>query len=49
MESELIEGSGGVFEVEVDDALLFSKQELDRFPESGEIVSSIRERGGEKA
>jgi len=33
----LIEGSNGVFEVTVDDRLVFSKMELDRFPAYQEI------------
>jgi selenoprotein W-related protein len=38
---ELIEGSGGVFEVVHDGNLIFSKKELRRFPEDGEIVRLI--------
>jgi len=33
-----------VFEIEVDGDLVFSKQELGRFPEEGEIVGSIQAR-----
>jgi selenoprotein W-related protein len=29
--------SGGVFEVSVDDRLVFSKKSLGRFPEDGEV------------
>lgn len=35
---------GGVFEVRVDDHLVFSKKALGRFPEDGEVVRLIRER-----
>ncbi len=35
--------SGGVFEVKVDDNLLFSKKELNRFPEDGEAENLISE------
>ena len=40
-EPELIPSSGGVFEVEVDGQLIFSKQAEDRFPEQDEIFASI--------
>jgi selenoprotein W-related protein len=42
--SELLAGSGGVFEVTVDDELIFSKKELERFPEPGEILELLRSR-----
>ena len=35
--AELIKGMGGVFEVSVNDNLLFSKKELGRFPDENEI------------
>tara|TARA_B100000214_G_scaffold254494_1_gene187352 strand:+ start:333 stop:509 length:177 start_codon:yes stop_codon:yes gene_type:complete len=34
---ELIKGMGGVFEVSVNDILLFSKKELNRFPNNNEV------------
>jgi len=39
--SELIEGSGGIFDVEVDGRLIFSKHETSRFPEHSEILSQL--------
>jgi selenoprotein W-related protein len=36
-DSELLESSGGIFEVEKDGSLIFSKKQLGRFPEPGEI------------
>lgn len=39
---QLISSTGGVFEVVADGTLVFSKKELKRFPEEGEIVSLIR-------
>ena len=33
----LVRSSGGVFEVTVDDRLVFSKKALGRFPEAGEL------------
>ena len=37
-----VPGERGAFEVIVDDVLVFSKLELDRFPEEGEIVNLIQ-------
>ena len=34
---ELVKSGGGVFEVTVDDRLVFSKKALGRFPEQGEL------------
>jgi len=39
---ELIAGSGGVFDVSVDGELLFSKFEVNRFPEPGEFDGLIK-------
>lgn len=41
IEVELIEGSGGVFEVERDGELIFSKKKLGRFPEHEEIIAHL--------
>jgi predicted Rdx family selenoprotein len=38
---ELIKGSGGVFEVRKGQELLFSKRQLRRFPEPGEILAKL--------
>lgn len=38
-ELELIPASGGVFEFEVNDQLLFSKKQLERHAEAGEIIA----------
>jgi len=37
----LIRGSGGVFEVALDDRTLYSKKETGRFPEPGEVLDLI--------
>ena len=42
MDAELVQGRGGVFEVVVDGVKVFSKKQLGRFPEDGEILASIR-------
>jgi selenoprotein W-related protein len=38
----LIPGSGGVFEVRNGQQLLFSKRQLRRFPNEGEILATLR-------
>lgn len=40
----LIPSGGGVFEVIVDGQLIFSKKELKRFPEDGELSQIIDEK-----
>lgn len=40
----LIRSRGGVFEVTLDGALLFSKKETGRFPAAGEIASLLAAR-----
>lgn len=41
-ECELVPSSGGVFEIVVDGSKVFSKKELGRFPNEGEVVERIR-------
>ncbi|HBG20733.1 MAG: hypothetical protein A2X81_12080 [Desulfobacterales bacterium GWB2_56_26] len=41
-EVQLVPSSGGVFEVVADGNLVYSKLNLKRFPEEGEVVSLIR-------
>jgi selT/selW/selH-like putative selenoprotein len=36
-----VKGRDGVFEVTLDDALVFSKKKLGRFPEPGEVESAL--------
>jgi selenoprotein W-related protein len=38
---ELIEGSGGVFEVKRDGRLIFSKKKTGRFPEPDEVLRQL--------
>lgn len=40
----ILPSSGGVFEIRFKDELIFSKKQLDRFPEEGEIEKIVRER-----
>ncbi len=42
--AEMIEGSGGVFEVVIDGDRLYSKKETGRFPAYGEICKIIDEK-----
>jgi selenoprotein W-related protein len=41
VKAELIKGIGGVFEVSVNDNLLYSKKDLGRFPNENEIEDLI--------
>ena len=41
IEAELIEGSGGVFEVNFNNSLIFSKKESGRFPNENEVEDLI--------
>jgi selenoprotein W-related protein len=43
-EVRLLQSSGGVFEVEVDGSLVFSKRALKRHAEPGEVVKLIQNR-----
>lgn len=43
-DSELIKSSGGVFEIELNGTLIFSKAKLGRFPDEGEIAKLVEER-----
>jgi selenoprotein W-related protein len=40
--AQLVESSGGVFEVEDQGLLIFSKKELGRFPDDGEVLEIVR-------
>lgn len=40
----VVPSSGGVFEVNLGDELIFSKKELDRFPEDNEVEDIIKEK-----
>ena len=44
LRSDLIKGSGGVFEVTFEGELLFSKKKLGRFPEPGEVAGLVEAR-----
>ena len=42
LDSELVSGERGDFEVTVDGKKIFSKQKLSRFPEHGEVLKIIK-------
>jgi selenoprotein W-related protein len=42
VQAELIESGGGVFEIEYGGNLLFSKKDLGRFPNEGEVLKLIK-------
>ena len=42
LDAELIRGDGGIFDVAIDGQLRFSKHEVGRYPEPGEILLLIR-------
>ena len=44
VDSTLIEGSNGIFDVIVDDEMIFSKYESERFPEHEEVLDKLRAR-----
>ena len=41
VESTLIEGAGGVFDVHVDGTQIWSKHDIGRFPEHDEVIGKI--------
>jgi selT/selW/selH-like putative selenoprotein len=47
-EIRLLESSGGLFEVTVDGALVFSKKATRRHAQPGEVLTAIRQLRGEK-
>jgi selenoprotein W-related protein len=42
VQSELIKGSGGVFDVTADGKLVYSKHQTGRFPDNAEVVQALR-------
>lgn len=43
VEAKLLPGGKGIFDVIVDDELIFSKFETGRFPDPGEVVSRVKQ------
>ena len=44
IEPKLVKGRSGVFEVELDGQLIYSKKALGRFPEPGEVEGEVEKR-----
>jgi len=42
VDAQLVRGSGGIFEVSVDNQRVFSKKDEGRFPAESEIVEKLR-------
>jgi selenoprotein W-related protein len=42
MHAELIQGSGGIFDVTADGALIYSKHRTGHFPENAEVLQALR-------
>jgi len=42
VDSQLVRGSGGIFDVHVDNKKIFSKKDVGRFPTEKEIVDQLR-------
>jgi len=40
---KLVGGAGGIFDVQVDGSLIFSKHQTGRFPEVQEIIDAIQQ------
>lgn len=43
MEAKLVPGRNGIFDVIVDGELVFSKFKVGRFPEPGEVASTLKQ------
>ena len=41
---ELVTGTGGIFDVHVDGALVFTKSMLGRYPDPDDVLPLVRER-----
>lgn len=45
IEVKLLESSGGIFDVAVDGTLVFSKKQLRRHAEPGDVVEAVKAKG----
>ncbi len=41
---ELVAGANGIFDISIDNEMIFSKAEKGRFPEADEVIALIRAR-----
>lgn len=49
LDTELIEGSNGIFDVVADGTMIFSKYDAERFPEPDEVITALRAMSGATA
>lgn len=42
IDSEVVRGSGGIFDVTADNQRIFSKKQEGRFPSEGEIIDKLK-------
>jgi selenoprotein W-related protein len=42
VQAELIKGSGGIFDVTADGALIYSRHRTGRFPDNAEVLQALR-------
>ncbi len=42
VETKLIEGAGGIFDVKADGKLIYSKHQTGRFPEDHEVLDALK-------
>ncbi len=45
---ELVPGTGGIFDVHLDDELIFTKKMLGRYPDPEDVLPLLRERIGDE-
>ena len=46
LEPVLVEGSKGIFDIDVDGSLVFSKYQTKRFPDPGEVTRMLKDLKG---
>ena len=44
IDASLIEGAGGVFDVKLNDELMYSKHETGKFPDEQELIAALQQR-----
>jgi len=44
IDASLIEGAGGVFDVKLNDELVYCKHETGKFPDEEELIAALRQR-----
>jgi selT/selW/selH-like putative selenoprotein len=44
IEASLIEGAGGIFDVKLNDELVYCKHETGKFPDEEDLIAALRDR-----